>query len=105
MDVTDPLPPLPAAVEVAAYRIILEAFTNVIHHAEANACRITIVIREKDLFIEVADDGKGLLPGTRNGVGLTSMHERAEELGGVCVVEKGAAHGTTVWARLPIRKD
>jgi signal transduction histidine kinase len=43
-DVTEPMPPLPAAVEVAAYRILLEAFTNIIHHADATQCRIKIVL-------------------------------------------------------------
>ena len=100
--VTEPLPLLPAAVEVAAYRIILEAFTNVIHHAVANACQISILVKEKDLLVEVADDGKGQPTGFRYGVGLTSMRERAAELGGDFQIETGTDTGTIVRARLPI---
>jgi len=59
-DVTEPMPPLPAAVEVAAYRILLEAFTNIIHHADATQCHIKIVLDDNSLCLEVSDNGKGL---------------------------------------------
>ena len=49
LDVIEPLPPLPAAVEVAAYRIALESFTNIIKHAEASACQIKIKIENRSL--------------------------------------------------------
>jgi signal transduction histidine kinase len=101
-DVTDPMPPLPAAVEVAAYRIALEAFTNIVNHAEAKSCHITLKIENNSLLIEVSDDGKGLPPNNRAGVGLTSMHERAAELGGEFLVENHPTGGTNVRARLPL---
>jgi len=101
----EPLPPLPAAVEVAAYRIILEAFTNVVRHAQAGSCQITILLQEGNLLVEVTDDGKGLPPDFRYGVGLTAMRERAAELGGECLIETGTARGTSIRARLPIGKD
>jgi signal transduction histidine kinase len=104
-DVTKPMPPLPAAVEVAAYRIALEAFTNVVNHAEASACHIEIRIENGSLLLEVSDNGKGLTSQTRLGVGSTSMRERAAELGGVCIVENMSRGGTRVTARLPIGKD
>jgi len=99
------LPPLSAAVEVAAYRIALEAFTNVVNHAQATACQIDIEVEENSLLLEVADDGRGISPNTRTGVGLASMRERAGELGGTCTIENITAGGTRVCARLPIGKE
>ena len=104
-DVTEPLPPLPAAVEVAAYRIALEAFTNIIHHAQATACHIKVKAENSSLILEVADNGKGVPGNKRSGVGLTSMRERAVELGGEYLIENTPAGGTRVSARLPIGKE
>jgi signal transduction histidine kinase len=101
-DVGEPMPLLPAAVEVAAYRIALEAFTNIINHAEASQCNIKININNGSLLLEVSDNGKGLADRNHTGVGLTSMHERASELGGECVIENSVSGGTCVRARLPI---
>lgn len=100
------LPALPAAVEVAAYRIASEALTNSLRHAGATACAVRLTVLEEDepawLEIEVADDGTGFGPGRRRGTGVRSMHERAEELGGTCVVEARPGGGTLVVARLPL---
>jgi len=95
---------LPAAVEVACYRIAQEAVTNVTRHAKARACgiRLSIDEAENELELEVLDDGVGLPTERRFGVGLASMRERAAELGGSCVVEPGPAGGTRVLARLPL---
>jgi len=100
------LPPLPAAVEVAAYRIVLEAITNVVRHAQASECRICLSLSDV-LSLEILDDGVGLPKGYRVGVGMTSMRERAEELGGTCKVETGTVGGvgTLVCARLPLPKE
>jgi signal transduction histidine kinase len=100
------LPPLPAAVEVAAYRIVLEAITNVVRHARASKCRIFLSLSDV-LSLEILDDGVGLSEDHRAGVGMTSMRERAEELGGMCKVETGTAGGvgTRVCARLPLPKE
>jgi signal transduction histidine kinase len=95
-----PLTPLPAAVEVACYRIVQEALTNVVRHASARTCIVRLAC-EKRLTIEVIDDGQGLPPAYRSGVGLTSMRERAEELGGSFLIEPGAKGGTRVYADLP----
>jgi signal transduction histidine kinase len=98
------LPPLPAAVEVAVYRIAQEALTNVIRHAEARTCLVRLRLDESAglLCLEVEDDGKGLLMKRRTGVGLNSMRERAEELGGMLTVTS-SADGTLLTARLPCR--
>jgi len=98
------LPPLSAAVEVAAYRIAMEAVTNAARHAEARNCRVCFTAKESELTVEAADDGKGIANGARSGVGLTSMKERAAELGGVCVIESPPMGGTRVYAKLPLTK-
>ena len=102
LDVTEPMPPLPAAVEVAAYRIALEAFTNIVKHARASACRVLIRIENASLLLEISDNGKGLPAETHTGIGFHSMRERASELGGEFAIEKKPSGGTTVRARLPI---
>jgi signal transduction histidine kinase len=123
-------PPLPAAVEVAAYRIVQEAVTNVIRHAQAQNCSIKLTVipasspptdplpnpppaRGREgwgsvagvLQVDISDDGQGLPPNYRAGVGLNSMRERAEELGGECLVETLATGGTRVLAQLPLPQE
>ncbi|GAB2617975.1 hypothetical protein Aab01nite_31540 [Paractinoplanes abujensis] len=95
----DELPVLPAATEVAAYRIAVEAVTNVCRHAKAAEASVRLSIVADRLVVEVGDDGRGL-DGVRPGVGLTSMRERADELGGSLTVETGTA-GTRIRAELP----
>jgi signal transduction histidine kinase len=99
VDAPDDLGDLPAAVEVAAFRIVGEAMTNVARHARASRVHVAIGCRAGQLELCVADDGTGVRPGTPTGVGLGSMHQRAAELGGTCVVTGGS--GTTVRATLP----
>lgn len=82
LDVVESLPPLPAALEVAAYRIALEAINNVLRHADATLATVSIRLKESSLFLEVRDDGIGMSPNAKPGIGLLSMRERAEELGG-----------------------
>jgi len=98
----DTLPNLPAAVEVAAFRIVQEALTNVVRHAQARTCMVHLALDGETLRIEVDDDGRGISPTRRAGVGLASMRERAAELGGDCVVEAPPAGGTRVIAHLPL---
>jgi signal transduction histidine kinase len=94
---------LPAAIEVAAYRIVSEALTNVAKHARAERCRIT-VDADRALSIDVTDDGIGIVSSDNGhlGVGLESMRERAAELGGECVVTPRDPRGTAVRVQLPI---
>ena len=99
VEAPDELPPLPAAVDVAAYRIFQEAMTNIVRHAQARICSIRLEV-DTSVRLEIADDGCGL-NGARPGVGLTSMRERAEELGGWCTVESRQTGGTIVRAVLP----
>jgi signal transduction histidine kinase len=101
VDTPQTLPSLPAAVEVAAYRIVQEALTNVVRHAAASECVIRLEL-DGELEVEITDDGVGLPEDRGAGVGLSSMRERAVELSGTCVVEPSLPEGTRVLARLPI---
>ena len=105
VEAPDELPPLPAAVEVAAYRIVQEALTNVSRHARASACTVRLACADgRALTIEVTDDGVGLPETPGGGVGLSSMRERAAELGGECEIVRSWPSGTRVFARLPFRE-
>lgn len=92
---------LPAAAEVAAYRIAQEGLTNVRKHAKASSAVISLRLGEA-LVVRVQDDGHGLPTGPRSGVGMLSMRERAAELGGTCVIGAAPGGGTVVEAVLPI---
>jgi two-component system, NarL family, sensor kinase len=92
---------LPAAVEVACYRIATEALTNVARHAHATRCLVRIRL-DRGLEVEVRDDGVGLPEGWRAGVGIASMRERVAELGGNLVIERSPPCGTRIAARLPV---
>jgi signal transduction histidine kinase len=95
------MPSLPAAVEVAVYRIVQEALTNVVKHAGARTVTLAITI-DDGVHISVEDDGRGLPPDRRAGVGLSSMEERAAELGGHLTIAALPAGGTRVAADLPL---
>ncbi len=100
------LPALPAAVEVAAYRIVVEAVTNIVRHARARHCQVSLAFASTELALAIADDGIGIGLDTAGhpghpGNGLAIMRERAEELGGA-VTLSDAAPGVVVKARLPV---
>ena len=122
VDVADPLLDVPAAAEVALYRIISEAVTNVVRHSGAASCRVAILLRGRTILAEVSDDGRGFLmaepgcphadgrvrgegqarrDGLAGGHGLVSMRERAEELGGALAI-RSDGNGTTITATLPL---
>jgi signal transduction histidine kinase len=97
---SDDLPALPAAVEVAAYRIVVEAVTNIVRHARARSCRVSMALTSAALNVTVTDDGMGLPAEDGHGHGLAIMRERAEELGGTVTVRNGPS-GVIVQAQLP----
>jgi two-component system, NarL family, sensor kinase len=107
VEAPDHLPPLPAAVEVAVYRIVQEALTNVVRHAQSRTCLVRLALAEgaERLDLVISDDGVGLPLERPIGVGLLSMRERAAELGGACVVESLPGAGTRVHAWLSISKE
>lgn len=92
---------LPAAVEVAAFRMACEALNNASRHSEATICSVRLKLNAA-LELEVVDNGRGVPEDHRAGVGLSSMRERAAELGGTCRVEANPSGGTLVRARLPL---
>jgi signal transduction histidine kinase len=100
------LPPVPAAVEVALYRIVAEAVTNAVRHADAATCRVTVTVRGGELVATILDDGSWRSSSPRvadpaGGNGLATMRERAEELGGALRVDANG-DGTMVTAVLPL---
>jgi signal transduction histidine kinase len=105
VDAPEHLPSLPAAVEEAAYLIAQEAIHNVVRHAHASTCSIRLSTDDADKYlkVEVTDDGRGL-PKRQitSGLGLGSMRERAEELGGKFDIKEVPEGGTRVYARLPL---
>jgi signal transduction histidine kinase len=101
VDAPERLQPLPAAVEVAVYRIAQEAMTNVVRHAGASFCLVRLSLGDA-LELEITDDGTGIATDHPAGVGLASMRERAVELGGTCEFLPSPTGGTRVLARLPL---
>lgn len=91
---------LPAAVEAAAYRVVVEALTNTLRHARAQHCWISIK-HNGNLMLEVSDDGIGLPAQRHHGVGLSAMEERAAQLGGSLYVGNRIPRGTTIRLTLP----
>jgi signal transduction histidine kinase len=102
----DALPPLPAAVEVAAYNIGREGLTNVVRHAKARHCELKLFVagnKQKNLHLSISDDGQGMSDDFRAGIGLTAMRERAAELGGSCAINSQPGAGTLVTVLLPLQ--
>ncbi|MBX3001843.1 MAG: GAF domain-containing sensor histidine kinase [Caldilineaceae bacterium] len=95
------LPALPAAIEVAAYHVVVESITNVVKHARASHCYVGICL-SGDLHLVVSDDGAGLPDHRRAGVGLASMRERVDELGGAFAISSPPGQGTRVEVSLPL---
>ena len=98
----DGLPPLPTAVETAAYRIAVEAMSNSARHAHARRCAVA-VRADGLLHVTVEDDGAGLPSQPIPGVGIQSMQARAADLGGHLRLGLADGGGTRVDADLPIQ--
>ncbi len=96
-----PIEALPAAVEVAAFSIVIEALNNASRHGGATAC--TVELRVGDVLgLRVRDNGSGLPETVVQGVGTASMCERAAELGGMCRISRAEEGGTVVEAVVPL---
>lgn len=96
-----PLPTLPAATEVAAYRIVNEAMTNAVRHSEGRRCTVRVSAGDT-LTLDIQDDGTGLASDHHPGNGLRSLTDRARELGGTVQISPSIAGGTRVLASLPL---
>ena len=97
----DELLQLPAAVDLAALRIVQEAVANVRRHADASRCIVLIERMPGELRLRIEDDGRGIPPLVRSGIGLTSIRDRARELGGSTTIGSSADGGASVAVRLP----
>jgi len=95
---------LSAAAEVAIYRIVQEALTNVVRHADASKCQIQLEMASGFLHVQIADNGKGIPAHAKPGIGVSSIRERAEELGGTFELESILGHGTKIHVSLPIKE-
>jgi signal transduction histidine kinase len=103
IDAPAELGPVPAAIETTAYRIVMEAVTNVVRHARAGECLVTLATEpNRTLRVVVQDDGIGIPDDATAGVGLASMRERSRALGGTFEIASIPASGTTITALLPI---
>jgi len=99
----DDLPPLPAAVEVATYRTAVEAITNAARHSRGRHCHARLQLDGPgELRLEVEDDGPSDGEGWTPGVGLTSMRERMDELGGTLDAGPLPGSGAKVVATIPL---
>jgi signal transduction histidine kinase len=93
---------LPAPVETTVFRIVQEALTNVLKHAQANRVSVMLEYRNDELLVIVEDNGRGFQPGTeRDGLGLLGIHERVALVGGKLNIESEPGSGTTLVVRIP----
>jgi two-component system sensor histidine kinase UhpB len=100
---------LESELAISAYRIVQEALSNVMKHATATHCRVSLALSEADdtLFIEIADDGAGFDPSTAtaktdSGIGIIGMRERVYAVGGKIVFDSKKGKGTTVSITFPL---
>lgn len=94
--------PLPAEIELAAFRIVQESVTNVVRHAGTSGCQVSIEYRDDELAIEVVDDGRGCSQQQRSGYGIAGMRERVSLLDGHFTAGPRPGGGFRVAARLPV---
>ena len=102
LDAEEERMPLPAAVDVAALRIVQEAVSNVRRHASATTCTISLRLESEHLDVMVRDDGIGLPERVPDGLGIPSIRERARELGGLAEIGTDPSGGCRVHVRLPL---
>jgi signal transduction histidine kinase len=95
--------PLPAVVEQGAYLVVLESLNNVVRHAHAKRCEVTVTLVSRELALRVADDGVGLAQPYVSGIGITSMRSRVQALGGVFTLGAAPDGGTMLEARIPVK--
>ena len=93
--------PLPAAVDLTAYRIVQESLTNVLRHARATAVAVRIGYQPDGMVVEIGDNGRGDAGHDGGGYGLIGMRERAAAVGGGLEAGPAASGGFTVRAWLP----
>jgi signal transduction histidine kinase len=113
LHVAEALPPLSPIVETALYRITQEALSNVVRHAQAAQVTVCMETAGGSVQLIVADNGRGFAPAPaqdtaegatldKGGIGLWSMRERAEEVGGTLVLRSIPSEGTTILVTVPV---
>ena len=107
VQVPEHLPPLSAAKEVGLFRILQEALTNVIRHAQAQTVELTLSVQGKELCLSISDDGQGFEPsaGRPASFGLVGMRERVLMLGGTLSLQSEPGAGTTLSVRVPLSQS
>jgi two-component system NarL family sensor kinase len=103
LQIDDP-PPLSTAAQVAIYRMTQEALSNIHRHSRATDAVVGLHLRRSTVFVVVADNGVGVPQRLRKGVGLSSMHDRIEELGGRLMIRAGNP-GTVLIASIPAHAE
>jgi signal transduction histidine kinase len=93
---------LPSAVAQGAYLVLLEALNNVVQHAHARQCEVSVILASGELVLRVADNGVGLAQPYVSGIGITSMRSRVQALAGVFALGPGPDGGTLLQARIPV---
>lgn len=106
VQVPEHLPPLSAAKEVGLFRILQEALTNVMRHAQAQTVELTLSVEGQALCLSISDDGQGFVPesGRPTSFGLVGMRERVLMLGGTLSLHSEPGEGTTLSVRVPLRQ-
>ena len=99
-----PMRPSPD-VELACFRVAQEAVTNALRHAEAGQVDITVRPEDDGLLLEVRDDGRGMVDGARAGLGLVTMRERAQQVGGRFWIESRPGDGSCMRAWMPLQGE
>ena len=107
VDLAIELPPdtrLPAKLETVIFRVIQEALTNVVKHAEAETVRITVASRERSVVLAIEDDGRGFSEARTHdgGFGLVGMRERVASLNGSLEIESTHGSGTRIAVEIPL---
>lgn len=104
VDVDGPVTGLPAAVDLAAYRIVQESLTNVLRHAGTATAAVRVSVAEAGVTVEVSDTGRGGTPAVNGGHGLAGMRERVTALGGSLNAGPRPEGGFAVTATLPVHR-
>ena len=104
VQVPEHLPPLGASKEVGLFRILQEALTNVMRHAQAHTVELTLSVQGRELCLSISDDGQGFVPagGRPTSFGLVGMRERVLMLGGTLALHSVPGEGTTLTVRVPL---
>ena len=98
-------PPIAPEAELAVYRIVQEALTNAVRHADVSEVDLVLAVDDQRLSVSVADDGVGLSPSGEEGAGMRGMRERALAIGAVLTIESSPRTGVRVSFALPLRWD